>query len=253
MILDMFKRKDKQFIFNFAAVLGVGLTMASTIKDTTKACKLIDDDMTLQEKIKTTWKCYIPSSLIATSTVMCIIYSDYVAINEKISMLNALMTVQNNYKTLKSNVNNTCDDETKEEIMKKNIRDRVSKGAYIERTGEKTFYEEYRGEYFTSTIDNILKAEYLFNKQLSIVGYATLNDFYKYIGISETDAGKCLGWSTYDICDDTSPSYPWVDFTHNKMEDDSGLECFYLGYSNEPETVRYYFNSREKYKHYYEK
>jgi hypothetical protein len=32
-------RRDKQFILNLASVIGVGLTMVSTIKDTTKAYK----------------------------------------------------------------------------------------------------------------------------------------------------------------------------------------------------------------------
>ena len=82
-MLTKFIRKDKQFALNFAAVLGVGLTLASAIRDTTKACKLTTDDMTTTEKIKKTWKCYIPSGIIATSTILCIIYSDQVTMNEK--------------------------------------------------------------------------------------------------------------------------------------------------------------------------
>ena len=191
--------------------------------------------MTLEEKIKKSWKCYIPSGIIATSTIMCIIYSDYISINEKISMLNALASVQNNYKILKNSVDETCNSDIKEEIMKKNIRGRIPKDVYIERTEEKIFYEEYTGKFFKSTIDNILKAEYLFNKQLAIAGSASLNDFYKYVGIEETDTGEYLGWSVYDGYYGSMTTKPWVNFTHERMEDESELEYFYIGYSNQPE------------------
>lgn len=115
----MLIRKDKQFLLNFSAALGVGLTMISTIRDTNKACKQVTDDMALVEKIKKTWKCYIPSGIIATSTILCIIYSDKVTMNEKIALLNALTSAQDNYKSLRSSIDESCDEKTKEEIMKK--------------------------------------------------------------------------------------------------------------------------------------
>jgi hypothetical protein len=228
-------RKDKQFLLNFAATLGVGLTMFSTIKDTTKACRLVNDDMTLKEKIKKTWKCYIPSGTIAVSTILCIIYSDKVTMNEKIALLNTLTTVQDNYRDLKTAVNTTCDPETREEILKKTIRTKVPKDVYIERTGEKIFYEDYLGQCFTSTIENVLKAEYLLNKQLAITGYASLNDFYELLGISKTDAGNYLGWAVYEGYFGGTATSPWVDFVHDKMEDDDGIEYLHIDYSNQPQ------------------
>lgn len=75
----------------------------------------------------------------------------------------------------------------------------------------------------------------MFNKQLSIVGYASLNNFYDFIGISKTDAGEYLGWAVYDGYFGSNAVNPWVDFTHSKMEDDDGIEYFYLEYSNQPE------------------
>lgn len=228
-------RKDKQFILSFTAVVGVGLTMISTIKDTTKACKLIDDNMSLEEKIKKTWRCYIPSSIIAASTMLCIIYSDHVSMNQKISMLNALMAVQNNYTNLRQSVDKVCDSETKEQILKNTVKQKVPKKLYIERTGEKTFWEEYSGRFFNSTIENVLKAEYLFNKQLSITGFASLNDFYNLLGINTTDEGEYLGWAVYEGYFGCEATNPWVDFEHSKMEDDDGCEYYYLSYSNQPE------------------
>jgi hypothetical protein len=233
-MLEKYIRRDKQFVLNFVAVLGVGLTMISAIKDTTKACKLINDEMSFKDKVKTSWKCYIPSSIVAASTMLCIMYSDYTTMNQKITLLNALMTVQNNYSNLRTSVNEVCNKETKEEILKNTIREKVPKNIYIEQTGEKIFWEEYTGKFFTSTIDNVLKAEYLFNKQLSIVGYASLNDFYDLLGISKTEAGEILGWSVHDCYSSADTTNPWVDFVHEKMEDDEGMEYHYLSYAVQP-------------------
>lgn len=231
----MLIRKDNQFILNFASVIGVGLTMFTAIKDTKKACKLVTDDMTKLEKFKKTWKCYIPSGVIATSTILCIIYSDKVSMNEKIALLNTLTSVQNKYRDLRTAVDETCDPETKDDILKKTVKNRVPRELYIERTEEKIFYEEYRGKHFTSTIDNVLKAEYMFNKQLSIVGYASLNEFYDFLGIKKTTEGEYLGWSVYDGYFGAASVNPWVDFEHSKMEDDTGIEYFHIQYSNQPD------------------
>lgn len=231
----MLIRKDKQFLLNFASVVGVGLTMFTAIRDTKKACKLTTEDMTTLEKIKKTWKCYIPSGVIATSTIFCIIYSDKVSMNEKIALLNTLTTVQDNYKNLRTAVDETCNPETKEEILKKTVKNKVPRGLYIERTEEKIFYEEYSGKHFTSTIENVLKAEYLFNKQLSIIGYSSLNEFYDFLGIKKTTEGEYLGWSVYDGYFGAASMNPWVDFEHSKMEDDTGIEYFHIQYSNQPD------------------
>lgn len=111
----------------------------------------------------------------------------------------------------------------------------MPRNIYLERTEEKIFYEEYSGKFFYSTIENVLKAEYLFNKQLSIVGHASLNEFYDFIGISKTTEGEYLGWSVYDGYFGANAVNPWVDFEHSKMEDDNGIEYFHVEFSNQPD------------------
>ena len=239
-MLSKYVRKDKQFVLNFAAILGVGMTMISTIKDTSKACKMVDEDMTLKEKVKVSWKCYIPSGLIAASTIACIMYSDYTTMNQKISLINALGVAQTNYNNLRDSVEKNCDQDTRDAIMKDTIRKNVPKDLYIERTEDKIFYDEYRGGFFSSTIDNVLKAEYLFNKQLSIVGSATLNDFYNILGISETDLGNYVGWIAENECYRLVDASPWVDFIHYKMMDDGGNEFYNISFNNNPEVVKGY-------------
>lgn len=234
-------RKDKQFMLNFASVIGVGLTMASTIIDTRKASKFIDDDMTLQDKIKATWQCYIPSGLIATSTILCIMCADQVAMNEKITLFNTLIATQYKYKTLRESVVNNCDDETKDQIIKSNIRNKIPKDIYLDRTEDKYFYEDYLGDFFVSSIDSVLKAEYLLNKQLYITGTASLNDFYQYLGVSKIDGCDDIGWTIDGYHDMDEDVDSIVSFIHREISDESGLEFNYIGYHNEP---RMFANSK---------
>lgn len=230
-------RTDKRFIFNVSALLGIGLTVVATINGTIKATKLVDENMSTKEIIQKTWKCYIPTSILMSSTMLCIIYSDHLAQKEKISLLAAMMSIQNNYIELKRNVDEICDNETKDKIRHSIVKNKIPKDVYLERTEDKLFYEEYSGKFFTASIDKVLKAEYAFNKQLSITGLASLNDLYNYIGIEETDEGKYLGWAS-----EVDSGYfgsrttaPWVDFIHDKMIDDDGIEYYFIGFANQPE------------------
>ena len=230
-------RTDKQFIFNMTAIIGLGFTVATTIHDTIKANKLIDKDMNKQEIVKKTWKCYIPTSIAVSTTILCIIYSDHISQKEKMSLLTSMMSIQNHYIALRKNVDEFCDDETKDLMRKNIIKNKVTKDVYLERTEDKLFFEEYSGQFFSASIDKVLKAEYNFNKQLSITGLASLNDLYNYLGINETNDGQYLGWAS-----EMDPGYfgtkttaPWVDFIHDKMVDDDGIEYYFIGFVNQPE------------------
>ncbi len=64
--------------------------------------------------------------------------------NEKIALLNTITTVQDNYRNLKTSVNETCDPEMREEIIKKTIKKKVPKDLYLKRTGEKVFLDNMK-------------------------------------------------------------------------------------------------------------
>ena len=229
-------RKDKQFLLTSLSVVGVGLTLYSAIKDTTKACKIINGKMTFKEKVKKTWKYYIPSFTIATGTILCIIYSDHITQKQKATLLAALATAHNNYNSLRNSIDEVCDDETKQKIYNNITKSKISREDYEDRTDEKIFYEEYGSKMFQMTIEDLLRAEYAFNKQLSIVGMASLNDFYDFLGLPKTDYGERVGWSVYEGYYGLTTRNAWVDFVHSKMESDDGMEYYSIEFNNQPVT-----------------
>jgi hypothetical protein len=108
----------------------------------------------------------------------------------------------------------------------------------------KLFYDDFSGRIFESTIEKVLEAEYNINRDLSMQGYATLNEFYDYLGLVPIDGGDELGWSSGMNFDYYWQE--WIDFGHHKtsmnkidfsnrkttMGDD--LECIMIVMFNEP-------------------
>ena len=96
----------------------------------------------------------------------------------------------------------------------------------------KLFYDDFSGRYFESTIEKVHAAEYNINRDLSMRDYATLNEFYDYLGLIPIDGGNDLGWSTGMNFDHYWQS--WIDFGHHKTIMDDGLEVIIITMFNEP-------------------
>lgn len=100
-------------------------------------------------------------------------------------------------------------------------------------SGEKRlFYETHMDKIFESTIEDVLLAEYHLNRNFTLRGHCLLNEFYEFLGLPPTEYGNTvgweysLGWSFY--------GYQWIDFTHEVIKLDDGLEVIQIGFLFEP-------------------
>ena len=59
-----------------------------------------------------------------------------------------------------------------------------------------------------------------------------MNEFYELMGVPTVDYGDYLGWSSNEMYDTWWAS--WVDFTHDKVVMDDGLECYIISFPQEP-------------------
>ena len=71
-----------------------------------------------------------------------------------------------------------------------------------------------------------MKAEYELNKLLSLDCYTTLNEWYDLLGIEKVDYGETVGWSGAKMFDMYWSA--WIEFEHEKVIFDDGLECFII-------------------------
>lgn len=63
--------------------------------------------------------------------------------------------------------------------------------------GDELFVEEFSGRYFLSSKLKVIQAEKRVNELFQVRGYATLNDFYDFLGLPKTELGKRLEWNAY--------------------------------------------------------
>lgn len=95
------------------------------------------------------------------------------------------------------------------------------------------FYDSFAERYFKSTISRVLQAEYHLNRNFLFVGYVSLNQFYKFLGIDETPLGDTVGWNS------CNGDIYWIDFSHSKAKVDDGLngevECYIIDMISPPD------------------
>ena len=238
-------KKQSPVMLAILGSIGVIGTAVTAVKATPKALELIEeargenhqhDPLTAREIVRVTWKCYIPSAAIGLATIGCIFGSNILSRNQLKSLASAYMLLDRTFKEYKRKVNELygegADHEVKRELVK-NIYD----DSDIEPDGEKLiFYEEHYGKLFERTMVEVLQAEYNLNRQFALDGEASINDFLDLLGLEHVEFGNGIGWlsdSNYDFY-----GHPWIDFKHEKMTLDDGMECIYINLDTLP-TVYY--------------
>ncbi len=270
--MKLFKRKFKTHLkikdcgpvlLTGLSICGVIFTAAAAIHDTPKAMKVLkheEDDrafrvkmyadnnpvseyrpLTIWEKAHLTWKCYVPTILIAGSTIFCILYSSKLNIKQKKQLLAAYALLHTSYYEYRQKVQDLHgdDDEVINSICKdhyKTVEMQYGNG----KPGEPTFIfvDSFMKTVFESTKEAVLEAEYELNRTFALRGYVSMGDFYRYLGLddvyAEPDVGPLLerfGWS-YDI--GTDMGYEWIDFNHKKIEEEGQPETYEISYPFEP-------------------
>lgn len=194
---------------------GVGITgmLTSTVlavKSTPKALDLIHEaeyikgeELNRKEVIKTCWKCYIPSALVATASVGCLIGANTVNSKRKAALATACKITQSAFTEYKDKVKEVIGEEKEQEIRDKLAKDKIDKNptsseVIVTGNGSVLCYDSISGRYFQSDVESIRKAENTLNRRLMNDIYCSLNDFYDLLGLSYTNIGEELGWNVDD-------------------------------------------------------
>lgn len=230
--------------------IGVVATAVAAVKATPRAVDIIRADSrvnhdgdpygyTKKEAIVSAWKCYIPAAAIGLTTIMCIFGANVFNKRQQASLTSAYALISSTYQEYKDKVRELYGEEAHEKVMteiaKEKVKDvKLTAGTligdccldFVEDDDEpkRLFYDSFSDKYFESTINKVIQAEYHLNRNFSIGGYVTLNDFYEFLGLEETDLGDTIGWSIDCITDDLN----WIDFDHYKTVLDDGLECYVI-------------------------
>lgn len=230
MNVQRFAKRNASTILPVLGVVGVIATTITAVKATPKAMELVKkaeeekgEKLSKWEKVNVAGVAYIPTALVGTATIACILGANVISRRQQATLMSAYALLDRSYKDYKNKAN-----ELYGEDAGKQIREGIAKDKYTgdEVTGDdnkELFYDFYSGRYFESTKETVMWAQYEVNRSL-FVNYAVgLNEYYNLLGIEEKPEYEMLGWS----CGQMEKMYrhPWIEFDHEEIVLDGDSEC----------------------------
>ena len=224
---NLLKRHSSTLLTVISSV-GVITTTVLAISATPKALKMIeeakqekDSDLSKTEIIKTAWKPYIPVVISGVSTIICIFGNNYLNKRTQASLASAYALLNNSYQEYMNKTKELYGNEADLAIRKEITSEKINRDG-LELYGEKKLFFDYQTmRYFESTFDIVLKAENKLNQELAASGYVSVNDFYRFLGLSELEYSNHMGWHD-------NGNYHELKFEHQRVQFDDGLECWII-------------------------
>lgn len=235
----LYLKHHSSTILTCVGAVGVVATAITVAQATPKAIKFLEmareekgEDLTKLEKLVAAGPAYIPSVAIGASTIACIFGANVLNKRQQAAITSAYALVDSSYKKYRSKLKELYGEETdiriREAIINEECKD-IDVWApgcgSIDRKGERRVFE-INGRCFESTMESIINAEYHFNRNFSMRGYACLNELYEFFGLSKTEEGDILGWSCGQLIEDYETT--WIDFDHHPVTLEGGIECFII-------------------------
>lgn len=238
-------------VLTIAGVCGVFGTAIMAVKATPKALKMLqmkknelkeDEELSKVDTFLIVWKCYIPSFVIGLSTTACIIGIHVLDKRNQASLASAYAMLRESYKQYRDAVKQVygedADARIKAEIAKDTWVSSYGISLYspdADASDKMLFYDFFSKRYFEATFASVINAEYHLNRNLMLRGYSTINEFYDFLGLENTEYGDELGW-VLDNLVESCGSF-WLDFENQKTQMDDGMECFIVSTIWEPEKI----------------
>jgi hypothetical protein len=231
--------RNSSTILTYIGGAGVIATTILAVKATPKALQLIEDakeekgeDLTKLEVIKSAGPAYIPTAITGVATITCIFGANVLNKRRQASMASAYALLDQSYKEYKKKSKEVYGEDAVEKITEEIAKDKREETDITVEPGCQLFYDVFSDRYFSSTLDNVRNAQYKLNREITVECYATLNEYYEFLGIPGIDGGDELGWSAAMNFDYYWQS--WVDFNHETVADDDGTEYQMVYILHEP-------------------
>lgn len=238
---EHFVKRNGATILTVASGIGVVVTTVMAVKATPKALALIEEakqekgeDLTTVEKVKVAGKVYVPTVVSGVATIACLVGANELNKHQQAALMSAYALLDNSYKEYRKKVDEMYGEGSSREVEKEIVKDKYNESDLTidDADGKELFYDAFSERYFRSTLADVIAAEYEINHLLAQDCGVYLNEFYDELGIDEVDYGNYIGWSSFEIVE--TYWYCWVEFDHEKVTMDDGLECTIIHMLTEP-------------------
>lgn len=236
----LFVDRNAPTILTILGGIGVVATAVLAAKETPKAVEILraakeekGEELTTTEKVVNAAPAYIPAIVTGAATIACIFGANTLNEHQQATLMSAYALLDNSYKEYKKKVVELYGEEGDAQVRAEIAKDHIDEADIPEEDdGKLLFFDDYSSRYFRSTMEQVQKAEYRLNRTLFMYDYVSLNEFYKDLGLEPIEAGWVTGW-TRDVNQERHWQ-EWVDFIHEKVTMDDGLECYILKMHGEP-------------------
>ena len=236
----VFLKKNTSTILTCVGGAGVIATSVLAVRATPKALERIEtakeekgEPLSKWEIVKVAGPAYIPAAAVGVSTVACIFGANILNKRQQAALKSAYAFLDNSYKEYKKKVGELYGTEAQAHVREEIVRDKYNDVKFhLEDPNKELFYDMFSERYFESTMADVIKAEYEINRKISSLGGAFVNEFYELLDIPQLDYGTSMGWSIGSLMSDKWVQ--WLDFDHEKVIMDDGLECCIITMASEP-------------------
>lgn len=236
---NMFLQRNGSTILTCVGAVGVVATTIMAVKATPKANRLLEkaeaekgEALTKMEVVKTAGVIYIPTIVVGASTIACMFGANALNKHQQAALMSAYALLDSSYKDYKKKVEELYGEEADVRVRGEIAKDKYNDLEVEFEDDKQLFYDDFSGRYFNSTMAEVTQAEYNLNRQIVLNGGAYLNEFYEFLDIPPIPAGMELGWSTSLL--ESHHWTSWLDFDHEKVVMDDGLECHIVKMRYEP-------------------
>jgi len=188
-----------------------------------------------RDKVKLTWKLYIPAAASAGLTVAAIIFANRIGSRRAAAVAAAYAISERAFEEYRSKIVEKLGPKkeqlARDEIAQEQInRNPVSKNIVIFAEDKSVLcYESFTGRYFLSDHETLRAAMNDVNEQILHDGYASLGEFYIRVGLPQTSYSEEVGWNTDNLLE--------LNFSTCISEDNK--PCFSVIYRVHP--IRHYY------------
>lgn len=240
--------KNSPHIFTGLAVAGVVGTVALVIKGQYEADAIVNEEendrlisaseneeeeyspVDMKERMKLTWKCYIPAGISTVTTIGFMIASDVVN-TRRLAAVSALYAAsQKALDEYKSATKELTGERTSQKIRDKLAEDELAKHPVDENQifetggGNTLCYDPMSGRYFHSSANSIMAAKNDFNERLLTEYQLSLNEWYDYVGLDQIALGDYVGFKMGEK----------LQLSFSSRVASNGTPCLVVVYDTEP-------------------
>lgn len=237
---QMFLKRNSATILTCVGAAGVIATTVTAVKATPKAVALLNqakeekgEELTKLEVVKIAGPTYVPAAVLGVSTLACIFGANILNRHGQASLMSAYALADGAYKDYKKKVNDLYGEEAGDQVKAGIAKDKYEENPVkMVEEGTRLYYDYYSERYFEATPYQVQKAEYEVNRILMMDDAVYLNEWYQNLGLERLEHGDDFGWNTSANMD--AYWQTWIDFHHQKVTMDDGLECIIISFVQDP-------------------